>query len=142
MNDTRMAEESAPTLSTRVAYYRLLTLFFGAHRFCVGKWLTGNLYPILAIVILPVPVFGGEELWFYPIAFYLLLLVVDAMLIPGCVRRRNEWLAEDFRARPNCYLIPATDDIAPWARGHLMDKGVRRLFRTEFDHAYPISFID
>ena len=83
MNDKIMAEDSAPALSTRVAYYRLLTLFFGAHRFYVGKWLTGALYPVLAFGVLPVLLFGWREFSLYFIAFYALLLVVDAMLIPG-----------------------------------------------------------
>ena len=129
MNDSTMAEDSAPTVSTRIAYYWLLTLFFGAHRFYVGKWLTGSLYAVLALVVLPVLAGGWPNLSLYYLAFYALLLMVDAALIPGWVKRRNEWFAEDFKARPNHYLIPATSDIAPWARGH-SKKGKRHIHRN------------
>jgi TM2 domain-containing membrane protein YozV len=129
MNETTMAEDSAPTVSTRIAYFWLLTLFFGAHRFYVGKWLTGSLYVVLALVVLPVLAGGWPDLLLYYLSFYALLLVVDAALIPGWVKRRNEWFVEDFKARPNHYLIPATSDIAPWARGH-SKKGKRHIYRN------------
>ena len=116
-------------VSARTAYYWLLTLFFGAHRFYVGKWLTGSFYAVLAVMVLPALVGGWPELWRYFVAFYALLLVVDAALIPGWVKRRNEWFAEDFKARPNHYVIPATSDIAPWARGR-SKKGKRHLIRN------------
>ncbi len=126
MSDTEVIVSTAPTRSVRKAYLWLLTFVFGAHRFYVGKWLTALMYPTLLLVILYL--FGSEaqgddSLSTYVFWLYLALLFVDACFIPRWVRQRNEWFAQDFRDHPNRYLIPDSDDIAPWARGQSRKSG-------------------
>lgn len=126
MSDKEIIASTAPSRSIRKAYLWLLTLIFGAHRFYVGKWLTALIYPTLLLIILylfesELP--GDDSLSTYVFWLYLALLFVDACFIPRWVRQRNEWFAQDFRDHPNRYLIPDSDDIAPWARGQSRKSG-------------------
>lgn len=123
MIDSISEDESAPTRSVRVAYFWWLTLLFGAHRFYVGKWLTALVYPVLVLLFIAFLAWFTPDQMLYFGLFYFALLLVDAYIIPRLVRQRNEWFAEDLRVHPDRYLIPDSDDIAPWARGHLKKEG-------------------
>lgn len=135
MGNTSSSNASAPTISVRVAYFWWLSLFFGAHRFYVGKWLTALAYPVFILVFLTFADALTTEQFDYFGLTYLGFLLLDACLIPRWVRQRNAWFEEDFRTHPSRYLIPDTDDIAPWARGQSRKEksGLRRgVFRVYF----------
>jgi len=142
MSDTTTVNDCVPIRSTKVAYYWWLTLFFGAHRFYVGKWLTGLLYPVFLLVFISIEAAFTDEEAVYVVGFYFALLLVDAFFIPRSVRRRNEWFEEDFRAHPNRYLIPDSEDIAPWARGQKRKSGsgLRRSFLRVYFFFWLVPF--
>ena len=117
MSEKTTVKGSAPSLSNKLAYFWWLTLFFGAHRFYLGKWLTAILYPLFFLVFIGVIDFLTLDQVIFTLLFYLALLLVDAFFIPRWVRQRNEWFQQDFKAHPNRYTISDSQDIAPWARG-------------------------
>lgn len=117
MSEKTTVKGSAPSLSNKLAYFWWLTLFFGAHRFYLGKWLTGLLYPLYLLVFIGVIDFLTLDQVIFTLLFYLALLLMDAFFIPRWVRQRNEWFQQDFKAHPNRYTISDSQDIAPWARG-------------------------
>lgn len=98
--------------SVKLAYLLWITAgFFGAHRWYVGKWATAVAYFGVLMLVLA----GG--LVFELFLVLCLALVVDAFLIPGLVRKRNEALAEEFREHPERFVAADLEDVAPWARG-------------------------
>ena len=106
----------APTRSLKKAYALLLIGFLGAHRFYLGKWLTGTLYLCVTFLWL---VFVVEEPEAAEVLAWLMLilLVIDSIFLSKQVGRRNKNLADEFESHPERFIIAEDDHIAPWARG-------------------------
>ena len=96
------------TRSLGTAY--LLLPVFGAHRLYLGNWLGGLLILFLALVSIGI----GPEVFVF---FYPAMLVLEALLLPAAVRKKNAVLAAEIATHPERFVIPDEDHIAPWARG-------------------------
>ena len=110
--DPAQTPEGLPQRSLLVAFGLLLGMgYLGAHRFYLGKWVSGALIPVLWGSLLP---FVELKV---ALGLYGLFLVVDGLLISRWVRRKNAALAEEFIEHPEHFLIADAEHIAPWARG-------------------------
>jgi TM2 domain-containing membrane protein YozV len=109
---------TAPIQSVKTAYALLIIGFTGAHRFYVGKWVSGALYLCLTNfwLVLPFPGMVGYLL--------LALLLFDAIFLRKMVARRNEQIALNFDLHPEQYVIEDDENIAPWARGRRKKTGL------------------
>ena len=109
-DNANSATAEAPVKPVRTAY--LLQVFaglLGAHRFYLGKWLSGLAY--LAVLI--AALIADEKL---VLLASVAALVVDAFLLPRMTTEHNQHIAEDFAANPQHYRRDLDATIAPWAR--------------------------
>lgn len=104
------APGEAPVKPISTAY--LLLVFaglLGAHRFYLGKWLSGLAY----LAVLLAALIADEKL---VLLASVAGLVVDAFLLPRLTAEHNQHVAADFAANPQHYRRDLDATIAPWAR--------------------------
>lgn len=69
---------------------------FGGHRFYLNGLQSGMLYILFWIVGL-VTISIGSPFWVIPLLVIIVLVIVDAFLIPGMLRENREVLREKFK---------------------------------------------
>lgn len=117
--DPEAPELHLPNRSRLMAYVLLLPgVFFGVHRFYVGKWLTGLLYiPGLFLMLLMADTLPEDVLLEVIGLIYLLVLLGDGWFLGSWVVEFNRRIMIEYEMFPERYQIEDAEHIAPWARG-------------------------
>ena len=118
--DPEAPELHLPSRSMLNAYVLLLPgVFFGIHRFYVGKWRTGLLYlPGLFFLLFLIADLLPEDVVFEVFKLiFLAVLLADGWFLRRWVAEFNQKFVTEYEMYPERYQIEDAEHIAPWARG-------------------------